>query len=412
MSLRKKLLILVIVPVIVCTTIAVLSSALKINHQGVDGLEDKSNAILTLNVDYFIERHIDGSTIEEDTEDDIRYGDDSLGTKNYRFRISSANPENPIHQATNKEMEFIDHFVADDHSQITHIDKETNTLWVMRPVYMDESKGCLDCHSLAENESTGSMDDKMDNIKTNSAFRGMFMVISKMEPVQKEVRSAIFQISIFGIIIMVLAIFIGFIVVTRLLKAIRQIINVSQKVSEGDLKQKVKIHTHDELEELGNYINSMVGSLNNVLREVHRSANDLAKANKEIADTTQIIANGTQNQVNQFEILVSSMDNTSENTVKATDFINKSVQNTDLAGKGMSGVMEAMNKIEESSAKINEVVGIISDISFQTNLLALNAAIEAARAGEHGKGFAVVANEVKKLSDKTTTSAKEIEENK
>jgi methyl-accepting chemotaxis protein len=80
----------------------------------------------------------------------------------------------------------------------------------------------------------------------------------------------------------------------------------------------------------------------------------------------------------------------------------------------MMHAMDTTKKQTQDMAKVADsivhIVSSIEGISGQTNLLALNASIEAARAGEAGRGFAVVANEVRRLSEMTSKSVREVQD--
>lgn len=402
MTLRTKLLLLVVLPVVLCTTIAVILSSVKIYNQGIQGLTDKSNAILTLNIVEFVHNHENGnSVIGLDKMQELKGITSKVdsSSQNYRFRIASPEPINEMHKALDSDSEFISRFENEDLEDIRFIDKQTHTMSLMRPVYMDESKGCLECHEKATKSG----------IK-HQTLRGMFVVESKMDTVQHNVNKAIVQNSALGILVMLLAIIIGIAVVRKISKAISQINDVSQKISEGNLKNNVKIKTNDELEKLGNFINEMMGSLNRVLRGVQNAANELNTATREMANTSSVISSGAQNQIIQFNELSDSVEQTTKYLSKAFDLIKKSESNAGIAESGMNNTISSISSIEESSRKIYEEIQTIDSIAFQTKILALNASIEAARAGEHGKGFAVVASEVQKLSQITANSSKKINE--
>ncbi|MBF0235892.1 MAG: hypothetical protein HQK65_23095 [Desulfamplus sp.] len=65
--------------------------------------------------------------------------------------------------------------------------------------------------------------------------------------------------------------------------------------------------------------------------------------------------------------------------------------------------------IRDSADKIKPFSSEIASIAFATKMISLNASIEAARAGEHGRTFEVVAAEIRKLAERSTSSAEEME---
>lgn len=127
------------------------------------------------------------------------------------------------------------------------------------------------------------------------------------------------------------------------------------------------------------------------------------------ASVEQLVANS--NEVNhQFRQSTLKSKDSQELAYKGQDRLNYLEKRIEEIFTSTQQMEETVIKLNDSSNQIRHVIGLVQDIAEQTNLLALNSAIEAARAGEHGRGFSVVAGEVRKLSEQTKQSIKQITE--
>ena len=187
----------------------------------------------------------------------------------------------------------------------------------------------------------------------------------------------------------------------------------SQRLQQVQLlEQEAKRRRQHEAEELIDMFGSSVAGVFHSLSEATQGMAETARLMKGVVDETNSQIDGAAREVGETGANSQAVAAASQELTAAICEISRLVNaSSQVAEAGSTQATEVVNKVtqlRDASAKIGEIVGIISNIATQTNLLALNATIEAARAGDAGKGFAVVAGEVKNLSAQTQKATVEI----
>jgi len=228
--------------------------------------------------------------------------------------------------------------------------------------------------------------------------------------VVKAVRKVMSLLFVVCGISMVSGILIAIFVTRGVTRPLREAVDASNKLAEGDLTVATESNSKDETGQLLAAMGKMVNKLKEIVSEVKLATDNVASGSQQLSSGSEEMSQGASEQAAAAEEVSSSMEqmgsNIRQNADNAIQTEKIALKSAADAREGGAAVLQTVVAMKEIAGKIN----IIEEIARQTNLLALNAAIEAARAGEHGKGFAVVASEVRKLAERSQKAASEISE--